>query len=82
MVENKIAGREKKGLTPEEFKILWNKRKESNKDTWKYNIIQLRGKKNLLIADEYKFTEENEISLYYRGYRIADLNLNIIKFIY
>jgi len=80
MVGNELEDK-KKCLTLGEFEKLWNEQKKV-KENWEYNIIFLKGRGNMLIADRYFPMSENEIILYYKGYKIGDLKLSIIKSIY
>jgi len=80
---NEMENREmekKKGLTLEEFKILWEERKQfNNQFGWEYNIVELRGRGNFIRADQYLSLENDTISLYYKGFRLGELKLSIIK---
>ena len=79
-IVNKEMGKKKKGLTLEEFKILWEERKQfNNQFGWEYNIVELKGRGNFIRADEYISLGNNTISLYYKGFRLGELKLNIIK---
>ena len=72
--------KKKKGLTFEEFKILWDERKQfNNQFGWEYNIVELRGRGNFIRADQYLPLENDTISLYYKGFRLGELKLSIIK---
>jgi len=76
-MENKIV---KKGLTLEEFKILWDERKQfNNQFGWEYNIVELKGRGNFIRVDEYLPLENDTISIYCKGIRLGELKLSIIK---
>jgi len=79
-MENREMEKKKKGLTFEEFKILWDERKQfNNQFGWEYNIVELRGRGNFIRADQYLPLENDTISLYYKGFRLGELKLSIIK---
>ena len=80
-IENKENGKKNKGLTLEEFRVLWDERRDFNSKTWKYNIISL-GHGNFIRADQYILISEDEVALYYFGFKIAELELRKIKYIY
>jgi len=74
-IENK-----EKGLTLEEFKTLWDEKKQmNNKYGWEYNIIELRGIGNFIRVDEYLPLGKEKISIYYKGFSLGELKLSIIK---
>ena len=80
MVEKENKEMEKKGLTLEEFKILWEERKQFNsKFGWEYNIVELKGRGNFIRGDEYLSLGNDTISIYYKGFRLGELKLSIIK---
>jgi len=66
-----------KGLTPEEFKELWDEKKELRKQ-WGFNLVSLKGIGNYIKADDYSIIGD-DLVLYLNGYKIADLNLNLVK---
>jgi len=79
-IENSEMEKKKKGLTLEEFKILWEERKQFNsKFGWEYNIIELKGRGNFIRGDEYLPLGNGTISIYYKGFRLGELKLSIIK---
>ena len=79
-IDNKEIGKKKNGLTLEEFKTLWEERKElNNKYGWEYNIIELKGRGNFIMADQYLPLENDTILIYYKGIRLGELKLSIIK---
>ena len=80
MVEKENKEMEKKGLTLEEFKILWEERKQFNsKFGWEYNIVELKGRGNFIRGDQYLSLGNDTISIYYKGFRLGELKLSIIK---
>ena len=79
-IENKENGKKNKGLTLEEFKTLWNDRKQfNNQFGWEYNIVELKGRGNFIKGDEYLPLGNDTIALYYKGFRLGELKLSIIK---
>ena len=79
-MENKEIGKKKKGLTLEEFKTLWEERKQfNNQFGWEYNIVELKGRGNFIRVDEYLPLGNDTISIYYKGIRLGELKLSIIK---
>jgi len=79
MMKTNIEKR-KKGLTLEEFKTLWDEKKQMNNQYgWEYNIIELRGRGNIIRADKYIPLGNEKILIYYRGFRLGELKLSIIK---
>ena len=80
MIEENEYEKKKKGLTLEEFKTLWEERKQfNNQFGWEYNIVELKGRGNFIRGDEYLPLGNNTISIYYKGIRLGELKLSIIK---
>jgi len=81
-IENKEIRNEKKGLTSEKFIELWEGKKKSEKEKWMYNIVVLKGRGgNLIYADDYRIIGNKSVALYMNEKIIADIKLNMIKFI-
>ena len=78
-MENREMEKKKKGLTFEEFKILWEEKKNREKEKWMYNIVVLKGRGNILYADDYRIINNKDVSLKLEGKVIGVLKLSIIK---
>ena len=66
-----------KGLTPEEFRELWEQKKELRKQ-WGFNLVSLKGIGNYIKSDDYTIIG-NDLILFFMGYKIADFSLSLVK---